>query len=406
MSKPTKQKRLVRRKNGNFAPNEVSILGAKCSIISNLVNNSSKLLSSYRLAYFDASHEKDNEVNTLSEFIFHHEGNLTVKTTAPVNEYAQRIQFSQFDFVFINGNHYSGNKQIVLLDPEKEVSINKRIDQITDIQFFIRLTENIEPFDSIKEKFENWKEIPSFYIDETDNIQEHIANLVSKTVPSLKGLVLAGGKSTRMGTDKTLIDYHGKPQKQFVKELLENKEIETFYSTRFSLNQPKEKKESIDFEREVVDSGSFADCCPSDFIDPNDIIPHEPDEIPDAFINLGPFGGICSAFQKDPNSAWFVLATDVPFVNEEIIQLLLQKRNPSKVATALKGKNKKFVEPLITIYEPKAYPLLLQYLAQGYSCPRKMLINSDVEIVEVDDNFIRNINTPEDFKIAKNDIAK
>ena len=134
MSKSTKQKRLVRRKNGNFAPNEVSILGAKCSIISNLVYNSSKLLSSYRLAYFDASHEKDNEENTLSEFIFHHEGNLIVKTTAPVNEYLQRIQFSQFDFVFINGNHYSGNKQIVLLDPEKEASINKRIDQITDIQ--------------------------------------------------------------------------------------------------------------------------------------------------------------------------------------------------------------------------------------------------------------------------------
>jgi GTP:adenosylcobinamide-phosphate guanylyltransferase len=35
-----------------------------------------------------------------------------------------------------------------------------------------------------------------------------------------------------------------------------------------------------------------------------------------------------------------------------------------------------------------------------------MLINSDVEIVEVDDNFIRNINTPEDFKVAKKEIAK
>ena len=149
MSKPEKQKRLVRRKNGNFAPNEVSILGAKCSIISNLIYNSSKLLSSYKLAYFDASHSKDTELNTLNEFTFHHNGNLTVKTTSTVNEYAQRIQFSQFDFVFINGNHYAGNQQIVLLDPEKEASINKRINQITDIKFFIRLTKNIDPFDSI-----------------------------------------------------------------------------------------------------------------------------------------------------------------------------------------------------------------------------------------------------------------
>ena len=128
------------------------------------------------------------------------------------------------------------------------------------------------------------------------------------------------------------------------------------------------------------------------------------DEIHDAFLNLGPFGGICSAFQKDPNAAWFVLATDVPFVNDKIIQLLLKHRNSSKVATAIKGKGKEFVEPLITIYEPKAYPILLQYLAQGYSCPRKMLINSDVEIVEIDDDFIRNINTSEEYEDAKKEI--
>ena len=36
----------------------------------------------------------------------------------------------------------------------------------------------------------------------------------------------------------------------------------------------------------------------------------------------------------------------------------------------------------------KHIAVLLQYLAQGYSCPRKMLINSEVEIVEVDDDYI------------------
>ena len=127
-------------------------------------------------------------------------------------------------------------------------------------------------------------------------------------------------------------------------------------------------------------------------------------EIYDTFLNLGPFGGICSAFQKDPNSAWFVLATDLPFIDDALIKLLLEKRNSGKVATAIKGKNKEFVEPLITIYEPKAYPILLQYLAQGYSCPRKMLINSDVEIVEIEDDLIRNINTPEEFEAAKKEI--
>ena len=109
-------------------------------------------------------------------------------------------------------------------------------------------------------------------------------------------------------------------------------------------------------------------------------------------------------FSTNPNKAWLVIATDVPFVNEEIINLLLENRDPSKIATTIKGKGKEFPEPLITIYEPKAYGKLLQYLAQGYSCPRKMLINSDVEIVEIDDAFIRNVNTPEEFESAIKEI--
>lgn len=366
MTKHQKHTNLTRRKNGKFAPNEVSILGAKCTIISDLVHQASVNLSDYNLAYFDASHAKDVTPNQLSDFTFHHEGNLSITTSGPVNEYVQRIQFSQFDFVFVNGNHYAGNQQIVLLDPEKEASIQKRIDQITDVLFFVRLVEDIEPFDSLKEKFANWKEIPSYYIGETEKINAHISKLVTQTIPSIKGLVLTGGKSTRMGQDKSELNYHGVPQKEYVKGLLSNKGFEIYYS--------------------VADNNGNIN------------------EIHDTFFNLGPFGGICSAFQKDPNSAWVVLATDLPFIDSNLVELLLAKRNPSKVATAVKGRDKRFPEPLITIYEPKAYPILLQFLAQGYSCPRKMLINSDVEIVEVDDDLIRNVNTPEEFEAAKQEL--
>ena len=366
MKKHQKHTNLARRKNRNFAPNEISILGTKCGIISELVQKVSQRLSQYNLAYFDASHAKDVEENKLADFTFHHEGNLSITTSGPINEYVQRIQFSQFDYVFINGNHYTGNKQIIILDPEKEPSINKRIDQISEIQFFVRLTNNIEPFQSIKDKFPNWNEIPSYGIEEVEKITEHISKLILDTIPEIKGLVLTGGKSTRMGKDKSELEFHGKQQKEFVKEILEKKGFETYYSVQ---NNNGNKN-----------------------------------EIHDVFLNLGPFGGICSAFQKDPNSGWMVLATDLPFVNENLIKLLVEKRNPAKVATAIKGNGKQFPEPLITIYEPKAYPILLQYLAQGYSCPRKMLINSDVEIVEVDDDLIRNINTPEEYEAAKKEI--
>ena len=230
--KHTKHTNLERRNNGNFAPNEIAILGTNCNNISDLVTKISQRLSNYKLAYFDASHAKNVDKNTLSEYVFHHQGNIQIKTSGTINKFQQRLDFAQYDYVFINGNHYAGEKQIVLLDPEKEASINKRIDQISDVQFFVKLTSNIEPFQSLKDKFLNWKEIPSYGIDEAEKITEHISKLVSETIPSIKGLVLTGGKSTRMGKDKSELEYHGKPQKQFVKELLESKGFDAFYSVR------------------------------------------------------------------------------------------------------------------------------------------------------------------------------
>lgn len=366
MKKHQKHTNLVRRNNDNFAPNEISILGTNCGNISDLVTKVSQKLSDYKLAYFDASHAKNVEENKLSEYVFHHQGNLQITTSGNVNKFQQRLDFAQYDYVFINGNHYQGAKQILILDEAKEASVLKRLDQLDNIQFIIKLKSETEYFDFLVEKYPNIKNKICYTINEVDKIATHINNLIQEKIAPIKGLVLVGGKSTRMGTDKSELNYFGKPQKEFAKELLENHNLETYYSVQ-------NKSENSN-------------------------------EISDLFINLGPFGGVCSAFQKDPNSAWLVLATDLPFVNNELIELLLQKRNPSKVATAIKGKNKDFVEPLITIYEPKAYPILLQYLAQGYSCPRKMLINSDVEIVEIDDDFIRNVNTPEEFEVAKKEI--
>lgn len=366
MKKYQKHTNLTRRNNDSFAPNEIAILGTKCSVISELVTQVSKQLSNYKLAYFDASHSKDIEESKLSNYTFHHQGTVQIYSFDEVNEFNQRIQFSPYDFVFINGNHYQAAKQILILDNNKEASVLKRLDQLDSIQFVIKLDKDSEYFSFLEEKYPQIKNLTCYTVNEIDKIANHVKNLIEEKIAPVKGLVLVGGKSTRMGADKSMLNYHGKPQKEHLKKLLESTGMEVFYSV--------EKLSEKDHE------------------------------IHDTFLNLGPFGGICSAFQKDPNSAWFVLATDVPFVDKKLIKLLLQKRNPSKIATAIKGKGKSFVEPLLTIYEPKAYPKLLSYLTQGYSCPRKMLINNDVKIVEVDNIFIQNINTPEEFELAKKEI--
>ena len=176
---------------------------------------------------------KEVEANKVSDFTFHHDGNLEITTSGPVNQYVQRIQFSQFDYVFINGNHYAGQQQIVM-SSEKEASIHKRIDQISDIQFFIKLDSEIVPFDCLQEKFPHWKEIPQYNLSDTRKITSHISKMISNSIPPIKGLVLTGGKSIRMGADKSELKYHGISQKSLSKHCFQKKDLKPIFRWLFT----------------------------------------------------------------------------------------------------------------------------------------------------------------------------
>lgn len=366
MEKHRKHAKLNRRESGFYAPTEIAMLGTKCSEIQELSEHIAKKLSGkIRIAYADASHSRTLEPAALDRFTFHSSGDLQIRRHYEQNPYQDKLFYSSYDLLLINGNHYPGKSQIVFLDPEKEASIQKRMDQITDVKLVIKMSENVKAFDCLLEKFPNFKEIPHYDFDQRDQIVTEIKKFANQHVAPIKGLVLAGGQSLRMGQDKGLLNYFGKSQRSYSVELLQKCNLET--------------KLSVRKEQEV--SGT--------------------EVIEDVFLGLGPFGAICSAFQSDPNAAWLVLATDLPYVDERLIRKLLSHRNPSKIATAVKGRKKEFPEPLVTIWEPKAYTILLQFLAQGISCPRKVLINSEVELLETDDAYIYNVNTPEDFDSVK-----
>ena len=45
-------------------------------------------------------------------------------------------------------------------------------------------------------------------------------------------------------------------------------------------------------------------------------------------------------------------------------------------------------------------------MSKGVSCPRKVIINSDVKVIEIDDEeLISNVNTPEDYNSAQSRIG-
>ncbi|OON67010.1 molybdenum cofactor guanylyltransferase [Hymenobacter sp. CRA2] len=191
--------------------------------------------------------------------------------------------------------------------------------------------------------------------------------------PPLRGLVLTGGRSQRMQEDKDRLRYHGHEQRQHAAALL------------------------APFCQEV-----FISCRPEQAAElPTGLTP-----LPDQFLDLGPMSGILSAFRHDPNAAWLVVACDLPFLTQQTLQYLVAHRNAGRVATAFQSPDNEFPEPLITIWEPRSYPVLLQFLGLGYSCPRKALINSDTELLTAPDPAeLRNVNTPAERDAARQELG-
>jgi molybdopterin-guanine dinucleotide biosynthesis protein A len=185
----------------------------------------------------------------------------------------------------------------------------------------------------------------------------------------INGLVLAGGKSTRMGRDKSVITWHGKEQQYYLADLLEP------FCTAVFISRREEQIETNTSYKILVDS----------------------------YIGIGPYGAILSAFKFQPNIAWLVVACDLPLIDKNILSYLLENRDTSKMATTFKSPFDGLPEPLITIWEPKSHQVLLSYLSNGYTCPRKVLIKSgDVHILQSPDgNSLMNVNTPEDLAKAE-----
>jgi len=191
-----------------------------------------------------------------------------------------------------------------------------------------------------------------------------------QTLVNTDGLVLAGGKSTRLGQDKSALQWHGIEQQYFVADLLTNFCEEVFISKR------KEQENGFAGQYKIL---------------------------VDSYQGIGPYGAILSAFQFRRNRAWLVVACDLPLIDRSTLTYLMANRDVRKMATTFQSPFDGLPEPLITIWEPKSYPILLDYLSIGINCPRKALIKAnDACILQPPDaDALINVNTPEDFAKAE-----
>lgn len=367
---------LARPAFGTFHRNEWGVVGAPCTVIKLLADRIIKALGSeYHFAYVDTTHNDDlvlppGRLSSGAVLEFTDEINYRqLNYVADFNSFKLRDTFAQADLVIANGNHHQCKAQVVIISDKKKASLQKRVDQLTDVQLFLLADTAGDIFDFVKEAIPNWQNIPQYHIDDIESICSFFKNKMQQAKPVLNGLVLAGGKSQRMGFDKTAVNWHGREQRYHMADLLKSFCKEVFISCR---------------------------------ADQQGTIENDYTTLPDTFNDLGPYGAILSAIREKPDSAWLVIASDLPLMDERTLQYLVDNRNPSAIATAYQSPQNEFPEPLITIWEPKSYPALLSFLAQGYSCPRKVLINSDVTMLTaLHPDALTNVNTPDEFERIK-----
>lgn len=186
------------------------------------------------------------------------------------------------------------------------------------------------------------------------------------TPEKIWGLVLAGGKSTRMGSDKALLKQGGETQLSRVVTLLEAHVDRVFVSTR--------AEQAGDTER-----GKF-------------------EQIVDRYEELGPVAGILSALDSHKDVSWLVLACDLPNIDEATVTYLLENCSAGHPVTAYESVIDGLPEPLCAVYRPESRELMDGFVERGIVCPRKMLINLDTHLLtQPSPGALHNINAPEDL---------
>lgn len=190
------------------------------------------------------------------------------------------------------------------------------------------------------------------------------------TAPGIYGLVLAGGSSTRMQRDKAALTYQGRSQLDRAVELL-SRHVETVF---VSVRAAQAADPTRALRALIIDS-----------------VPGE-----------GPMVGIRSALAHTPDVAWLVLACDLPFLSDAVLENLVKARDPMRTATAYTSAHDGLPEPLCAIFEPRAAKALAAAQASGRNCPRKFLMEADTKLVApLDPHALDNVNTPEEYSAAR-----
>ena len=184
----------------------------------------------------------------------------------------------------------------------------------------------------------------------------------------ITGIILAGGKSSRMGTDKGFLMLNEKPFIQY----------------------------SIDALKPLV----------SEII----IVSDNPDydtfgfkRINDTVKNAGPVAGICSGLEASSTELNLILSCDIPLINSELLQKLVDSIDDTYEIIQIESQGKSM--PLIALYRKQCKDVFYKLL-QTDERRLRIAVNAckskNIRLETALELITMNINTPNELKIVEN----
>ena len=189
---------------------------------------------------------------------------------------------------------------------------------------------------------------------------------------TFSAVILAGGRSSRMGRDKAFLEFRG----------------ESLLSRQISLAREIGASEVFISGRPDADYSAFN--CPI---------------LLDESSGLGPLGGIASALKVIHQPLLLVLAVDMPYMTASFLGQLLNECHEGIGAMPISGET---VEPLAAFYPKSAYGLVRQLVAGSSSAATlgardlaKLCVDSGLARfvkLQLDQTALfKSLNSPSDF---------
>lgn len=192
---------------------------------------------------------------------------------------------------------------------------------------------------------------------------------------ALRGLVLAGGTSRRMGSAKQSLRLGGRTLAERAAGLLAPVCDRVFVSVAGA---------------DSPSGGTGRRATPP----PGELLP-------DRFPGRGPLGALATAFAADPDADWFVLPCDLPFLSPGSVRTLAGRRDP--VAEVVLFRLPGAVRPhyLAGIWKSAARFAVQEALAGGRLAVRDTVARLRVRTHPVEDpGELLDVNTPEAWRRA------